>query len=88
MAIEPTAIAAFDTTTNKSVGVVGQAYAGPVADLQNEYINITSHNLSVATATPNWFIHSGSGEDAIWVSSGTNVLDGGPAQLPYWRKRN
>jgi Ca2+-binding RTX toxin-like protein len=76
-AIHPTAIAAFDTTTNQTVGVAGQAYTGPVADLQNENINITSDNLSVSTATPNWFIHTGSGEDAIAVNSGTNVLDGG-----------
>ena len=27
--------------------------------------------------TPNWFVHSGGGEDAIAVASGTNVLDGG-----------
>jgi Ca2+-binding RTX toxin-like protein len=71
------AIAAFDTTTNQPVSVVSQAYTGPVAGLQNEYINITSDNLSVATASPNWFIHSGSGDDAIAVSGGTNVLDGG-----------
>jgi hypothetical protein len=70
-------IAAFDTTTNQPVGVIGQAYTGPVADLQNEYINITSDNLNVSAAAPNWFIHSGSGDDAIAVSSGTNVLDGG-----------
>jgi Ca2+-binding RTX toxin-like protein len=73
----PAAIAAFDTTTNQPVAVVGQAYIGPVAGLQNEYINITSDSLSIATSTPNWFIHSGSGDDAIAVSSGINVLDGG-----------
>ena len=70
-------IAAFDTTTNQPVAVVGRAYIGPVAGLQQEYINLTPDNLSVATTTPNWFIHSGAGEDAIAVSSGTNVLDGG-----------
>ncbi len=70
-------IAVFDTTTNQPVAAVGQAYTGPVAGLQNEYINVTSDNLSIATATPNWFIHSGSGDDAIAVNSGTNVLDGG-----------
>jgi large repetitive protein len=75
--IQPASIAAFDTTTNQPVGVVGQAYTGPVADLQSEYINITPNNLNVSTATPNWFIHSGSGDDAIAVNSGTNVLDGG-----------
>jgi len=70
-------LAVFDTTNNQPLGVVSQAYTGPVANLENEYINITSDHLSVATDTPNWFIHSGSGDDAITVSSGTNVLDGG-----------
>jgi Ca2+-binding RTX toxin-like protein len=67
----------FDTTHDQPLGVVSQAYTGSVVDLENEYINITSDHLSVATDTPNWFIHSGSGDDAISVSSGTNVLDGG-----------
>jgi hypothetical protein len=70
-------LAVFDTTNDQPLGVVSQAYTGPVVDLENEYINITSDHLSVATDTPNWFIHSGSGDDAISVSSGTNVLDGG-----------
>jgi hypothetical protein len=77
LATEPSAIAAFDTTAGQPVGVAGEAYTGPVADLQSEYINITSDNLSVATGTPNWFIHSGSGDDAIVVSGVINVLDGG-----------
>jgi parallel beta-helix repeat protein len=70
-------IAAFDTTTNQPVAVVGQPYTGPVADLQQEYINLTSDNINISTTPPNWFIHSGAGDDAIAVSSGTNVLDGG-----------
>ena len=56
---------------------VGEAYAGPVAGLEHQYINITSDGLNIAASSPNWFIHSGSGEDAIAASSGTNVLDGG-----------
>jgi AsmA family len=47
------------------------------AILQAEYINVTSDNLNVTASSPNWFIHSGSGMDAIAVNSGTNVLDGG-----------
>ena len=43
----------------------------------DQYINITSDNLNITASTPNWFIHSGSGDDAIAVNSGTNVLDGG-----------
>jgi parallel beta-helix repeat protein len=70
-------IAAFDITTDQPVAVVGQTYAGPVAGLQSEYINITPDSLNITATSPNWFIHSGGGEDAIAVSSGTNVLDGG-----------
>jgi hypothetical protein len=73
----PAAIAAFDTTTNQPLGVVGQAYTGPVVGLQNEYINITGDGLNIGVTTDNWFIHSGAGTDAIAVHGGTNVLDGG-----------
>ena len=66
-----------DTTTGQPVTALGQPYTGPVAGLQQQYINITTDNLNIIATTPNWFIHSGSGEDAIAASSGTNVLDGG-----------
>ena len=55
----------------------GQPYTGPVGSLQQQYINITPDSLNITASTPNWFIHSGGGEDAIAVSSGSNVLDGG-----------
>jgi predicted Zn-dependent protease len=67
----------FDATTNQTVPAVGQPYVGPVAGLTSEYINITADSLNISASTPNWFIHSGSGTDAIAVSSGVNVLDGG-----------
>jgi hypothetical protein len=70
-------LALFDSTNNQPVAATGQAYTGPAHDLEYEYISVTSDNLNVATGTPNWFIHSGSGDDAIAVSSGINVLDGG-----------
>ena len=57
--------------------MVPQAYSGPVSGLQNEYISVTTGNLNITVATPNWFLHSGNGNDALAVSSGTNVLDGG-----------
>ena len=67
----------FDTTTGQSVSPSTQPYTGPVSGLQNEYINITSDSLNISASTPNWFIHSGGGNDAIAASSGINVLDGG-----------
>ena len=57
--------------------VVPTYYTGPVAGLEKELLLITPENLSIAVAGPNWFIHSGSGDDAIAAASGTNVLDGG-----------
>jgi hypothetical protein len=67
----------LDTTTGQPLSGTPQAYAGPVAGLTSEYINVTSDSLNVTATTPNWFIHSGSGNDAISANSGTNVLDGG-----------
>ena len=70
-------IAALDTSTDQPIPVVSQAYTGPVVGLQNEYIEITGDSINISVSTPNWFLHSGSGNDAIAASSGTNVLDGG-----------
>jgi hypothetical protein len=71
------AVIAFDTTTNQMASVVAQEYTGPVAGLQSELIDITSDSLNMTANTANWFLHSGSGEDALAANSGTNVLDGG-----------
>jgi hypothetical protein len=70
-------LAVFDGTTGATIPAVADTYTGPVAGLQEQYINITPDSLNISTSTPNWFIHSGSGVDAIAVSSGTNVIDGG-----------
>jgi hypothetical protein len=66
-----------DTTTGQPVAVEGHPYTGPVAGVQQQYINITGDSLAITAITPNWFLHSGGGEDALAVSSGNNVLDGG-----------
>jgi Ca2+-binding RTX toxin-like protein len=66
-----------DTTLNQALTPSFQAYTRPVAGIQQEYINTGNDSLNINAATPNWFIHSGSGNDAIAVNSGTNVLDGG-----------
>lgn len=71
------ALVVFDTTTGQSLAATGQRYTGPVNGLTNEYVNVSADSLNISAATPNWFIHSGSGNDALAVSSGINVLDGG-----------
>ena len=69
-------LAIQDTTTGQPVSAVAQPYTGPVSGLTSEYITSTTDSLNISVSTPNWFIHTGSGNDAIAVSSGTNVLDG------------
>ena len=64
-------------TSEQPVVANGTPYTGPVKTLQQQYISITPDNLNITASTPNWFIQSGSGEDAIAVTSGINVLDGG-----------
>jgi Ca2+-binding RTX toxin-like protein len=48
-----------------------------VAGLQEQYTSITSDNRNITANSPNWFIHTGAGNDAVAVTSGTNVVDGG-----------
>lgn len=70
-------VAIYDTTTGKAVtDTLSHSYTGPVAGIQNEFIDITSDSLNVTASTPNWFIHTGSGTDAVALLSGTNVVDG------------
>jgi Ca2+-binding RTX toxin-like protein len=38
---------------------------------------MTAASINVAVTTPGWFLHSGAGNDALTVTAGTNVLDGG-----------
>jgi hypothetical protein len=51
-------------------------YTGPAGGVQWQYLYTGSDNLDVTANTNNWFIYTGTGEDAIAVSGGTNVLDG------------
>jgi V8-like Glu-specific endopeptidase len=73
----PAALAVLDTTTGQPLATVAQHYGGPVSGIQQQYVNVTTDSLNITPSTPNWFIHTGSGNDAIAVSSGRNVLDGG-----------
>ncbi len=73
--------------TNVTTGVSdwqdGQAYNGPVATVQNQFVTVTTDNVNITATKPNNFIHTGSGNDAIDLSlfggagGGTNVADGG-----------
>lgn len=68
-----------DTTSSKSYAADGTDYRGPVTGLQDQIIMATADNINVSTITPSDFIHTGTGDDAINVTTanGNNVLDGG-----------
>jgi hypothetical protein len=73
-----------DQTTGKASDSDGSPYSGPVAGITTQYVvqsdnaTITADNLNITATTPNVFIHSGSGNDALSVLGvgGSNVLDG------------
>ena len=66
-----------DTAAGASGQVRGDAYAGPVAGLQRQYIWPGADGVAIAAMVGDVFLHGGAGDDALSVSSGTNVLDGG-----------
>lgn len=71
-------VQAYDATLGQWVpDTLTHLYTGPVAGVQEQYIDISSHSLNLTATSPNWFIHTGGGNDAITVRAGTNVLDGG-----------
>lgn len=67
-----------DQTTGQQSVFGGDIYSGPVLGLHQQLILITPDNLKITTTFPNFFIHSGDGDDYIDVSryDGNNVLDG------------
>jgi hypothetical protein len=65
-----------DMSISQSGVLSGDVYQGPVAGLQSECIELTSDNINLTANVANVFLHSGSGDDALQVLGGTNVLDG------------
>ncbi len=68
-----------DQTTGQQAFISGDSYGGPVQGLSQQLSLVTPDNLNITATTPNVFIRTGSGDDAIDVSkvNGNNVLDGG-----------
>ena len=70
-------LAAFNQTTQEAVIAKGQAYAGPVSGVQNQFADVAIDDLNVTLSTKNWYVKTGDGDDAVAAFGGTNVLDGG-----------
>lgn len=71
------ALAVTDTTTNQAIAATASPYAGPVMGLQQQYLYSGTDNVNISVSNSNWFLHGGSGDDALAAFGGTNVLDGG-----------
>ncbi len=78
-AAPPNGVLQFMDQTAAASGTVAMDLptAGGPNYLQGQYIYAGSDNMLFLTQSPNAFIHSGGGNDAIQVASGQNILDGG-----------
>ena len=71
-------IGSRDGTTGASAAINPAApAAGSPNYLQWAYVYAGGDDVALSTQMPNVFLHAGAGTDAIQVSSGQNVLDGG-----------
>jgi len=66
-----------DNTTNDNWEQSLNVYTGPLTYLTSEFVDVTPDKLNMTTKAANVFLHSGPGDDALQVTSGQNVLDGG-----------
>ena len=48
-----------------------------MAGIATQFISLSSDSLAITAITPNQFIHTGAGNDAVQLLSGINVVDGG-----------
>lgn len=73
----PQHVVVHDTTTGADLPDTSAAYAGPVAGITSQFIDITPDNLNVTAKADNLFIATGAGNDAVALHGGTNVVDAG-----------
>ncbi len=71
------AFAITEAATGQEAQSDGDAYAGPVAFLQRQFIWSGTNGIVISASTSNVFLHGGAGDDALAVQDGNNVLDGG-----------
>ena len=71
-------LAIFDATAKQAVSdTLSAPFAGTLPYLAEQYVSVTPHSLNIAAGSPNYFIHTGAGNDAVQLLGGTNVVDAG-----------
>ena len=73
----PQTVAVHDNTTGADLPDTSSAYTGPVSGVSSQFSAITPDNVNVTALADSMFIKTGSGNDAIAVHGGTNVVDAG-----------
>ena len=71
------AFARTDMSTMDSDGTDGDAYDGPLHYLQRQMIWQGAGGVAAVANAPSVFLHGGPAGDALTVTGGSNVLDGG-----------
>ncbi len=66
-----------DNAAGTSGTVAADVYDGPVNYLQWQYIWDKADGVAISATSNNVFLHGGSGDDALAVQGGNNVIDGG-----------
>lgn len=64
-------------TSTGPLPAVPRCYDGPVWDIEKEIILLDATDITLVATTPNWFLRTGPGNDAIAAAGGINVIDGG-----------
>ena len=70
-------LAMTNTTTKESSTPAKESYGGPLSYLDGQFVYLGSDGISVVANAPNVFLRTGSGDDALAVTGGQNVLDAG-----------
>ena len=66
-----------DAVTHASGTALSDLYTGPVSTLQQQYIWAGNDAVAIRADGPSTFLKGGPGGDALQVTGGNNVLDGG-----------
>ena len=68
----------YDATTRQALpDTLSAPFAGTLPAITMQYVTVTTHSLNIVAASPNYFVHTGSGNDAVQLLGGTNVVDAG-----------
>ena len=66
-----------NASDDRAGGNNGGAYSGPLSYIQEQFIWPGTQSIAIRSDLPNVFIQGGPAGDALQVTSGSNVLDGG-----------